>query len=160
MKTSMLGLMAGAMLAITPVAALAAPSDIHVDGMTGAEVAKWLQASGYKAELTTDDTGDPMIKSAASGVNFTVYFYDCTAKPRCKAIQFAASFDLKQPMSAAKINEWNRQNRYLKAYIDDEGDPYVQYDVNLNAGRTTAVLDDDFGVWTSMIDDFTTFIGW
>lgn len=160
MKTSMLGLLAGAMLAITPAAALAAPGDIHVDGMTGAEVVKWLQDGGYKAELTKDDTGDPMIKSAAGGVNFIIYFYDCTAKPRCKAIQFSASFDLKQPMSAAKINEWNTKNRYLKAYIDDEGDPYVQYDVNLNAGRTKAVLDDDFGVWTSMIDDFTTFIGW
>ncbi|MFT4251177.1 MAG: YbjN domain-containing protein [Caulobacter sp.] len=164
MKTSMLSLLAGALVAtaplVAPAAALAAPGDIHVDGMTGPEVAKWLQDAGYKAELTTDETGDPMIKSAAAGVNFIVYFYDCTAKPRCKALQFAASFDLKQPMSASKINEWNRKNRYLKAYIDDEGDPYVQYDVNINAGRSKAVLEDDFSVWTSMVDDFTTFIGW
>lgn len=140
--------------------AIAAPGDIHVDGMTGPEVAKWLQDAGYKAELTTDKSGDPLIKSAAGGVNFSVYFYDCTAKPRCKAVQFSAGFDLKQPLTAAKINEWNRNNRYLKAYIDDEGDPHVEYDVNINAGRNKAGLNDDFEVWTSMIDDFTTFIGW
>ncbi|KSB90829.1 hypothetical protein AS593_16970 [Caulobacter vibrioides] len=159
MKTSMPLLLAAAM-ALAPAAALAASKPIHADGMTGPEVVKWLQDAGYKAELLTDKTGDPHIKSAANGVNFDIYFYDCTAKPRCKAVQFSAGFDLKTPLSAGKINEWNRDNRYLKAYIDDDGDPYVQYDVNLNAGRTIEVLDDDFGVWTSMINDFTKFIGW
>jgi hypothetical protein len=159
MKTSMLGLLAAAVIA--PSVAMAGPEgDIHQDGMTGAEVAKWLQNAGYKAELSTDKGGDPLIKTAAQGVNFTVYFYDCTEKPRCKAIQFSAGFDLKVPLTAAKINEWNRNNRYLKAYIDDEGDPHVEYDVNVNAGRTKAGLDDDFAVWTSMIDDFTKFIDW
>lgn len=159
MKMSLAALAAGAGLAVSS-AAVSAPGDIHTDGMTGPEVAKWLQGAGYKADLSTDDTGDPMIKSATDGLNFTVYFYDCTAKPRCKALQFATSFDLKTPMTAAKINEWNKGNRYLKAYIDDEGDPYVQYDVNINAGRTISGLKDDFDIWTSMLGDFTKFIDW
>lgn len=162
MKTSMVGLFAGALVALAPMAAGAAsaPVILHNDGMTGAEVAKWLQDAGYKAELTTDKGGDPMIRSAAGGVNFNIYFYDCEIKPRCKAIQFSAGFDLKTAMTPAKINEWNKGHRYLKAYLDDEGDPQVDYDVNINAGRTKAGLDDDFAVWTSMIDDFTTFIDW
>jgi hypothetical protein len=128
--------------------------------MTGPEVVAWLQKGGYKAELTKDDGGDPMINSAAEGQTFKIYFYDCDEAKRCKALQFSAGFDLKTPLKYEKINEWNRKNRYLKAYLDDDGDPYVQYDVNVNAGRTVAGLDDDFGVWTGMIDDFTTFIDW
>ncbi|WP_232793370.1 YbjN domain-containing protein [Caulobacter hibisci] len=156
----MAGLFAGALVALAPLAASAAPVVLHNDGLTGPEVAKWLQDAGYKAELTTDKSGDPLVKSAAEGVAFSIYFYDCEAKPRCKAIQFSAGFDLKAPLTAAKINEWNRNHRYLKAYIDDEGDPHIEYDVNVNAGRTQAGLDDDFAVWTSMIGDFTTFIDW
>ena len=154
----MAGLVLGGILAAT--AAQAAPTILHNDGMTGAEVAKWLRDAGYKAELTTDNGGDPVIKSSAEGVSFSIYFYDCEAKPRCKAIQFSAGFDLKQPLTASKLNEWNRDNRYLKAYVDDEGDPHVEYDVNLNASRTKEGLDDDFSIWTSMISDFTTFIDW
>jgi hypothetical protein len=126
-------------------------------GMTGPEVAAWLRKAGYKADLSSDEQGDPLIASAAEGQAFKVYFYDCQAG-RCKAVQFSADFDLKTPLTLEKINEWNRKNRYLKAYLDDDGDPYVQYDVNVNAGRTVSGLDDDFGVWTGMLDDFATFI--
>ena len=157
MKAKIIALAAFAMLAAG--AGQAAAQQINEGGMTGPEVAAWLQKAGYKAELSKDEQGDPMISSAADGQVFKVYFYDCEAG-RCKALQFSAGFDLKTPLTLEKANEWNRKNRYLKAYLDDEGDPYVQYDVNVNAGRTFAGLDDDFGVWTGTIGDFTTFIDW
>jgi hypothetical protein len=161
MKTAITALAAAtALLGMGLEAGAAQAQDLHKDGMTGPEVAAWLQKAGYKAELTKDETGDPLIDSAAEGHKFKIYFYDCSEAKRCKALQFSAGFDLKTPLTLEKTNEWNRKNRYLKAYLDDEGDPYVQYDVNVNAGRTTAGLDDDFGVWTGMIDDFTTFIDW
>ena len=155
MKTAIIALAAATMLAASGVRA----QEIHKDGMTGPEVAAWLQKAGYKAELVKDETGDPLINSAAEGHTFKVYFYDCK-EGRCKALQFSAGFDMKDGMALEKANEWNRKNRYLKAYLDDEKDPYVQYDVNVNAGRTMAGLDDDFDIWTSMIGDFTKFIGW
>lgn len=158
MKNAIIALAGATVLALGAGAAQA--QAIHKDGMTGAEVAAWLQKAGYKATLSKDDGGDPMIDSAADGHNFKIYFYDCDAAKRCKALQFSAGFDLKQGLTLAKANEWNRKNRYLKVYLDDDGDPYVQYDVNVNAGRTLSGLDDDFSVWTGMIGDFTTFIDW
>ena len=155
MKTVIIALAAATALVATPASA----QTINTDGMTGPEVAAWLTKGGYKAALGVDSAGDPMIDSAAEGFSFKVYFYDCESA-RCKAIQFSAGFDLKTPMTLDQINTWNRKNRYLKAYLDDDGDPYVQYDVNLNAGRTMSGLDDDFGVWTGMIGDFGKFIGW
>jgi hypothetical protein len=133
---------------------------IDKDGMTGAEVVAWLQKGGYKAELTKDSDGDPMINSAAEGQTFKIYFYDCNDAKRCKALQFSAGFDTKEGLKLEQANEWNRKNRYLKVYLDDDQDPYVQYDINVNAGRTMSGLDDDFGVWTGMIGDFTKFIDW
>ena len=171
-KTAMIALAATAalgasVLATAPALAQnnrAAPARVetfHDGGMSGPEVVAWLQKAGYKAELSKDDGGDPLIDSAAEGTKFKIYFYDCDkAQARCKALQFSAGFDLKTGLKAEKMNEWNKGHRYLKAYIDEEGDPYIQYDVNVNAGRTLAGLDDDFGVWTSMISEFTTFIDW
>ncbi|PTS81683.1 MULTISPECIES: YbjN domain-containing protein [unclassified Caulobacter] len=155
MKTAMIALMASVAMAGTANAA----EMINRDGMTGPEVAAWLQKAGYKAALSKDSSGDPMIESAADGTNFKIYFYDCK-DDRCKALQFSAGFDLKQPLKLEKANEWNTKNRYLKTYLDEEGDPYVQYDVNVNAGRTLEGLKDDFELWVGMLPDFTTFIGW
>jgi len=155
MKTAMIALM----VSLAMAGAANAADLINRDGMTGPEVAAWLQKAGYKAALSKDSSGDPMIDSAANGTNFKVYFYDCKAE-RCKAIQFSAGFNLKEPLKLEKANEWNTKNRYLKVYLDDEGDPYVQYDVNLNAGRTFEGLSDDFEIWTGMLPDFTTYIDW
>ncbi|ATQ41402.1 YbjN domain-containing protein [Caulobacter mirabilis] len=146
-------------VALAAISSAAAAQTIHKDGMTAQEVVSWLHKSGYKAELTKDSQGDPKINSAAGGVNFAIHFYDCAAS-RCKAIQFSAGFDLKDGFTLEKINAWNREHRYLKGYLDKEMDPYVEYDVNVNAGRTISGLDDDFGVWTGMIDDFTKYIDW
>lgn len=159
MKTSIFALVLAATLASGAAQAQAQEQELDKNGMTGPEVVEWLQKAGYKAELSKDSDGDPLIKSATGGQNFNVYFYDC-ANTRCKALQFSAGFDLKTPLSLDKSNEWNRENRYLKAYLDDEGDPYVQYDVNVNAGRTYSGLSDDFKVWTDMLSDFTDFIDW
>lgn len=156
MKTMIAGVCAGVVLL---AAGSAMAQTINSAGMTGPEVVAWLQNAGYKAELKKDSEGDPMISSAAQGVNFTVYFYDCDGGARCRAIQFSAGFDMKTPPTVQKINEWNRDKRYLKAYLDSDGDPRVEYDVNVNAGRTMSGLNDDFGVWTRRLADFKTFIG-
>jgi hypothetical protein len=158
-KSTFTALAAAAVLCLAGGSNAAAQEMINKDGMTGPEVAAWLQAAGFKAELTKDKTGDPMIRSAAGGVNFTVLFYDCD-KGRCRALQFSSGFDLSDGLTLAKTNEWNKKYRYLKAYLDDENDPYVEYDVNLNAGRTMAGLKDDFDIWTDMLGDFATFIDW
>ncbi len=153
------------MIALAGLATLAAGSAsadetvINKAGMTGPEVVAWLQAQGYKAALSRDKQGDPMIKSATGGVNFTVYFYDCD-NDRCRALQFSSGFDLKDGMTLARTNEWNKGNRYLKAWLDDENDPYIEYDVNVNAGRTFSGLSDDLDVWSQGVGRFTTFIDW
>src|SRR5882757_3344398 len=86
MKMAIIALAAAAAFSVASVHA----EEIHKDGMTGSEVAAWLQKAGYKAELTKDDSGDPVINSAANGSTFKIYFYDCdTAKARCKALQFS-----------------------------------------------------------------------
>lgn len=152
-------LAAGAALTLGLVAAApASAAPIPNGGITVREMATFLQGKGYKAEIKSGSTGQ-YLSSAGAGVNFDVYFYDCTSG-RCASVQFEAGFDLTNGITAAKINEWNRDKRYMKAYVDSGNDPHVSYDVNTSPGRTYEGLADDFGVWTGTLPTFASFIGW
>ena len=127
--------------------------------MSVKEVQSWLIDAGYKAELAKDNQGDSYLKSATDGVGFEVHFYDCK-KDRCASIQFIAGFDIDGKLDMAKVNEWNDGKRYVDCFIDDEGDPWFTYDVNLSPGGTREALDDEFALWLGFVPDMKTHIGW
>ena len=130
-------------------------------GVTAAEVVAALQDKGYRAELTTDSTGDPMIQSAAEGVNFRVYFYGCDGDPaRCGAIQLVAAFDLEEGLALDRINLWNREHRFGRGYLDDDNDPWVEMDVDVELGFTTEALANNLDTWMSVLPSFIEFVGY
>ena len=151
-------LVAAGALALAAVAPAAA-AEIPAGGLTIREVAKWLQDAGYKAELKSGDRGSSYIRSAAEGTNFSIFLYDCKAE-RCASLQFYAAFDKDKPMDLKVVNAWNRDSRFLKAYLDEEGDPVIEYDASVSPGGTYEALDDDFAVWTASLGKFKTHIGW
>jgi hypothetical protein len=157
MKIAVAAIASLTLLSFAAPASAAVKGPIHKDGLTGPEVVAWLQGEGYKAVLEKDSQGDPLIRSAAQGIDFNIYFYDCE-KGRCKALQFSSGFDLKAGTTLAKVNQWNKEQRYMKSFMDEEDDPYVQYDVNVNAGRTYEALSDDFSVFVGGLDDFADFV--
>lgn len=134
-------------------------AEFHKDGMTAKEVQAWLSESGYRAELAKDDEGESYVKSASDGVNFDAHLYDCK-KDRCASMQFIAGFDMDTKLELAKINAWNSDKRYVDGFIDDEGDPWFTYDLNLSPGGSREALDDDFAVWLSFIPDMKELAGW
>lgn len=120
-----------------------------------------MQEFGYRAEMSTDSTGDPLINSAADGSNFSIYFYGCTAGANCSAIQFSAGFDLTNGTSANSMNDWNTRKRYGKAYIDDNGDPTIEMDFNLaEGGISEENFRDSLGIWERLLGDFKDHISW
>lgn len=122
---------------------------------------KALQAAGYSAKLGKDSTGDPMIESAVNGHPFRVVFYGCKANRDCATITFAAGFDKKSVTDLTSINEWNRKNRFGRAYLDDEGDPILGMDVDLDdGGMSTALFTDNLEFWTAVAGAFQKHIGW
>lgn len=156
MRTSLLAV-SDAVLLLSGGAASAAPEP-HNDGMTLKEIQSWLLESGYKAELKKDD-GEGYITSSAEGVSFEIYPNDCR-QDRCASMQLVAAFNVKQKLNAEKANEWNSGKRYVDCYIDDEGDPWFTYDINVSPGGTRAALDDNFSVWLSFLPDIKEHIGW
>ncbi len=158
MKCAVLASAAVIAVALSSGSALA--KDLPQGGLTVQDVAKWLQDSGYKAEIQTSRDGSQNVYSASDGTGFHVYMYDCHNGPRCASIQFSVGFDTKGAWNAAKMNAWNSDNRWVRAYVDDTNDPWVEMDVDLYPGGTWENLNDEFAVWRDMLGRFTKYINW
>lgn len=141
--------------------ALGAGASAQVAADDPASVVSALQDAGYRATLGTDGQGDPKVESAVSRTEFTVYFYGCDGgNAGCDALLFAAGYDLADSLSALRVNEWNRTKLAGRAYIDDEGDPFLELYVNLAGGVPSANFAATLDVWSRTVGEFEDFIDW
>ena len=120
-----------------------------------------LQDGGYAARLGTDKVGDPMITSGVGGTSFQIFFYNCTDNTECATVQFHSGYDMRDPVSLERINEWNSKERFGRAYLDDEGDPILEMDVDLDDGGVSELLFiDNVEFWASVLGNFERHIGY
>lgn len=120
-----------------------------------------LQAGGYRAVLGVDRVGDPKIDSAVSGTNFQIFFYNCTANKACATVQFHSGYDITNPVSLDRINEWNQTKRFGRAFLDKENDPILEMDVDLDDGGLSRLLFiDNVEFWSSILGEFERHIGY
>ena len=52
------------------------------------------------------------------------------------------------------MNDWNRDNRWARAYVDKVNDPWLEYDVDLTPGGTYEMLNDEFAIWRDTLGRF------
>ena len=75
-------------------------------------------------------------------------------------MQFHAGYELEQPFSLERINEHNRSQRFGRAYLDKEGDPNLEMDVDLDdGGMSAALFIDNIEFWASILGKFEDAIG-
>ena len=124
-------------------------------------VVRALQQGGYAAKLGVDKVGDPMITSGVAGTNFQIFFYNCTDHKACATVQFHSGYDLTDPVGLERINEWNRSQRFGRAYLDKEDDPILEMDVDLDDGGVSSLLFiDNIEFWASVLGNFEKHIGY
>ena len=154
MQVKALSLGAGLTLGLT----LGASAQELVDGARVDDIVNL--AKGYgSATLDRQENGDPLITGKIGGVLYNVYFQDCTANKDCKDLRFYAGFtDNKQPMET--INAWNCDTRFGKAFLDQDLDAVIEFDVTLEHGASRDNVDANFAHWSNMLGRFTTYIGY
>jgi len=124
-------------------------------------VVRALKSAGYEAEVGADKDGSPTVTSTASGSRFMIFFYNCTGGKSCATVQFFASYEVKPAVTLDKINQWNREQRFGRAYLDKDGDPVVEMDLDLDdGGVSTPLFKDNVEFWVSVLGRFETFIGY
>lgn len=120
-------------------------------------VAEILRKEGFQAKADPVKEGEgPIITSSAAGSIFGIYFYNCEAGKNCQSVQFYAGFK-KPKMDLAQINAWNRDKRFGRAYIDEDGDAAIEMDVNIEPGGIPRELFvDSLDIWSGMVGEFRT----
>lgn len=149
----------GALLALAVAFTGPVTAQSIVSAESPGELASIIQKLGFQAKLEKDNVGDPVIRSSAGGVEFTIYFYDCTNNKRCKSLHFTAGYDLPDGTTLGAVQQWNADKRFASAYLDDESDPFLQMDINTEGGVTEQNFESSFELWQSLKGEFEDHIG-
>ena len=77
----------------------------------------------------------------------------------CEDLNFYAGFaEIKPTLDA--INAWNRDKRFGNAYLDSDLDAAIEFDVNLEHGVSVDNLNAAFGIWSVILEEYITYIGY
>ena len=151
--------LAAAALAVAATTAPVAAQQIFTNNP--AAIAAAMQGMGYRAEVATTNSGLPVLRSAAEGVNFSVYFYGCDdAGFNCRHLQLHAGFNTIDPRSMALMNQWNDENIIGQAEVNDEGDPSVSHLIVTDGTIDTEDLRANLRMWSLVLSAFTDHIDW
>lgn len=133
----------------------------QVIGKDPESLAKFFDAEELEYTLGTDDVGDPKIKVEYYGTSVPIYFYGCRDNVRCTEIQLFSGYKTEGSVRMSKINEWNANNRFARAYISEGGSARIEHDIFLGSDGMSG---DDFagmmGLWVTKVQEFEEFIDW
>lgn len=146
---------AAILIVLTP---LTAGAQGFVDASEVGGIAGIVQDEGYRAVVGRDSVGDPMITSTAHGQEFTIYFYGCEYGENCRDVQFRATFDMEDGMSPTKVQDFNRENRWGKVYLDEDSNPVLEMDVNLYGYVFVTNFKDTLDWWVLVMQNFIEYI--
>ena len=75
--------------------------------------------------------GDPLILTDFYGYEGQIVFYGCdeSSHDGCDSVQFTVGLDRKQPMPLEMANDLSANERYVSISLDEEGDPWLTWDV-------------------------------
>jgi Putative bacterial sensory transduction regulator len=137
----------------------AAPGKVSVGDPASLVAA--LQKAGYKAKLTYEE-GKPEIESSAAGATFYLYFQNCESKEGCEDVMIQSAYDVaKDAVTLKTINDFNRDNRWARAYLDKEDDPVIESDL-IFVGRQMdeAAFIEGVKAWDGVLGRFHQAIDW
>jgi hypothetical protein len=142
--------------AASPVLAQTPATPVASKGVVVADTRTWLIGLGGSVAEPAAENGAQVLTVADQPLPWTLTFYNCTGASLCDDAQFSAVFS--GPITVEQINEWNRGNRYLKAFFvpgttPDAAGAIAQYDVVLTSTGTEQ-LQEPTVIWLQMLRQF------
>ena len=136
---------------------MADPTIMAIDAKRLSEI---IQGMGFRAETFDDAKGTPCIRSATSGVGYTIRLGNRTAPPAegHSDFSFIALIKIEQgPFSLERVNEWNTQRRFCRLHLRDDF-LVLDLDVIVAGGVTEDYLRATCSLWDRLVQDFLLFL--
>jgi hypothetical protein len=130
-----------------------------VNAKNPATIKAIVESQGWPAALVSKADADPYIESSRGGLKFLVIFMNCEDHKNCKTLQYYMGFSDAKDVPLDRFNQWNKEKRFARGYRDDEGDPVLEMDVDVDfAGIPRENLGETFNTWASLMDSYREFI--
>lgn len=142
---------AAALLAAAPLSAQNITADLE-------QIADVLQEEGFQAKID-GKTGDRWIESGMSGYTYLILPFGCNdAGADCKSVQFYVAFVPQNKPTLEEMNTYAAENRFGRVYLDGDGDPVIEMDLDLEAGGMSKELFlDNLAYWDAIMVSFGDF---
>lgn len=119
-----------------------------------------IQNAGYKAEMSTDDEGNPKIIGSSSNSTYWIMFLDCNLSIGCAGLQFFVGYSPEYAPSLEAINDFNNQYRYIRASVGSNGNPLMFMDIIVrDGGISEEAFLQYLGLWNQFVPAFEDLIG-
>ena len=131
----------------------------NVDASDPQQIASILQELGFRAKLETTSNNTPRIESSSGGKFFYIYFVGCKDGANCKAINFSTYWIFEKKVAIETVNAWNLEKFVGKAFLDKDGDVFLQFFVNLDKGGVERKnFEDTIEWWQLALGQFGKYI--
>lgn len=150
-------LVALALIAASPAAAQAPAQP----GLAISDISAWIASKGGQVQPVQRQDGETWLTVQDGPLTWFVFLYGCE-QDVCSDLQYSTTFT-NETITAERLNAWNREHRFLKAYhepaaADGPSTAVVQYDLLLQSGGVEQ-LNDPTGVWVGLLQEFARYVG-
>ena len=145
-RASLVAITAGALLAAPgftrPMAAQGVVSEVSTE-----QLQKMLESMGYEVEHPKEDV-----------LQFAIEGHSALVINKKQNIQLYSYFKKQKKMDLKKINEWNATKRFSRAYLDQDGDAVIEWDIDLEGGTTAGALKESIRTYRIGVMTFVRFL--
>lgn len=142
----------GSSAALSPTALLS-PSNVVA-------MAAAVRSIDANARLSTPSGSNPRIEATYNGLKYLVFFMNCNdSHSNCKTVQFYMGFSDAKDHTLEQLNEWNKTKRFAKAYRDNEGDPVIEMDIDMDfSGIPQQNFVEYIRTWHSLMNQYNDWV--
>lgn len=126
-----------------------------VTQFTPDQVAGILRDAGYRAEIVHENEKYHIL-TGMGGYKVVLYLY-CN-NGQCTSLDWDVSFTAAPKYTLTLVNKWNREKRYAKAYIANDGAFYLEYSLDFAGGVTKQTLASSASLFDSFVNGLDGWI--
>ncbi|MFM5947885.1 MAG: YbjN domain-containing protein [Novosphingobium sp.] len=123
------------------------------------QIAAVMKADGKQAEIKTAKS-ERYVSAVAAGYTYAILPFGCDdAGKNCKSVQFFIAFNPDASPTLEAMNTYARENRWGRIYLDKDGDPALEFDVDLEqGGMSQALFLDNVAYWEAILAAYAKWV--
>lgn len=142
-----------------PANAAGEASNAIIEKMNPGQIAAFMNRSGFSAKVEKDSQGDPMITANGDNGKFGILFYDCDkggalANRFCTDMEFMSVYNVSRKPKLSKLNKWNAEQGFGKAYLRKDGKVTLAMPINLAKGVSEGFIMSSLEWWVAVMSEF------